>query len=358
MASIKQIPLNSNRYCMGFLNRASMNSHEDKRLRQNPYLAPWFDRIEELVEAFRQGMETLYGTNATLILGQANRNDCALMMERLARDFQSSLKRWLARNEQPDYVANLFVVPNGLSRSEVTSSEDWYQFSQWLVKGEEKAREAGFPITTSPTVEELAECRDAFVEKRRLADSAERSAREARATMQELRKEVQIAARGLSTCLRLVLHKEGETTIRETLRGYGFTFRSSRGGEPLNRDDEQPAVEPTLDPSRSEPLADPALTREVVTNPVVTRDPAPNEAVAREPTNQFFAPEPVPDQPVAREQASKQPIAPEPVADDPLIDERFKEVPLSEEDLLDLSPAASTEDEGDRLNLLQVEPIR
>ncbi len=248
MLQIQQIPINSNRSCQKFLNCAGVATNE--KLRQDPVLVPWFNRAVELKLSFGKGMDNLHAGNSTLVLAATERNTSGLKMERTARDYRSSLLRAIKRNEMPEFLPSFFRVPNGLSESQAKAREDWYQISHWLIKGEQKAREAGYIIETCPSIEELVICREVFAEKRILADVAERALKEVRTDMGDLRERVYITARGLAGNIRLVLYKEENASIRETLRGYGFSFRGN-GGEVIpeaNNSEEPVRDEPDLHP--------------------------------------------------------------------------------------------------------------
>ncbi len=235
----KIIQIRDNSGSLSFLRRANENGKKDKTLRQDPVLIPWFDRIELLIEPVTETMKRLLKSHSLRQVAVVKLNKCANSLKGSTRDFRSVLKRSAIRADKPERLA-YYKMPNKGSESSVT--EDWYQTALWLVEGEEAAIANGFPAMVNPSIADLQVCMDSYQQDSIEADHADREYQAVQAEMSDLRKQTHLSARGLAANIRLVLEDRDASSVRRTLRGFGFRFR----GE--TRMDEIPEVETEINP--------------------------------------------------------------------------------------------------------------
>ncbi|MDJ0842341.1 MAG: hypothetical protein QNK37_37915 [Acidobacteriota bacterium] len=220
--SLKLVTIKSNQQCLSFLERASGNGALDIEQGKNPLLKPWFEKIGALVTPFQEAMVAQLRTHAKRAEEIAKRNKVVAVMKYTVRDFRSGLVRRVRRNGEPEIVLQYYRMPH---ERKPVYDDDWYQLGQWLLDGEVKALSKGFPAMSNPSADELAASLTAFAELRGNAEEADRRYRDAQDVLVDLRRETQLAARGLAANFRVVLHDKDAPTVRRIMRSYGFQFR-------------------------------------------------------------------------------------------------------------------------------------
>ncbi|MDJ0837345.1 MAG: hypothetical protein QNK37_12575 [Acidobacteriota bacterium] len=220
--TLKLVIIKSNQQCLSFLKRASGNGELDIEQGKNLLVKPWFEKIAELVGPFEKAMIAQLHAHARRAEEIAARIKVVTTMKHTVRDFRSTLMRRVRRNGEPEIVLQYYRMPH---ERKPVYDDDWYQLGRWLLDGEATALSKGFPAMTNPSADELAASLDAFAELRGNAEEADRRYRDAQDVLVDLRKETQLAARGLAANFRVLLHDKDAPTIRRIMRSYGFRFR-------------------------------------------------------------------------------------------------------------------------------------
>ncbi|MDJ0835866.1 MAG: hypothetical protein QNK37_05070 [Acidobacteriota bacterium] len=220
--TLKLVTIKSNQQCLSFLKRASGNGELDIEQGKNLLVKPWFEKIAGLVGPFEKAMVDQLHAHARRAEEIAARNKVVATMKHTVRDFRSALMRRVRRNGEPEIVLQYYRMPH---ERKPVYDDDWYQLGRWLLDGEATAQRKGFPAMTNPSADELAASLDAFAKLRGKAEEADRRYRDAQDVLVDLRKETQLAARGLAANFRVLLHDKDAPTIRRIMRSYGFRFR-------------------------------------------------------------------------------------------------------------------------------------
>ncbi|MDJ0839419.1 MAG: hypothetical protein QNK37_23065 [Acidobacteriota bacterium] len=220
--TLKLVTIKSNQQCLSFLRRASENGALRIEQGKDLLLRPWFGKIAGLVGPFEKAMLAQLHTHAKRAEEIAARNKVVTVMKHTVRDFRSALMRRVRRNGEPEIVLQYYRMPH---ERKPVYGDDWHQLGQWLLDGEAKALSKGFPAMTNPTADELTASLNAYADLRGNAEIADRRYREAQDVLVDLRKETQLAARGLAANLRVLLHDKDTPTVRRIMRTYGFRFR-------------------------------------------------------------------------------------------------------------------------------------